>query len=776
MRKISVLLSFLIVFLLIPVDKCSASYTNQIGKYSTYNNALKVKQRLEKEGYEVYITKKSPFYAGVGRYENREDAEVMQKELQQKNYTAFVQNFEKYHFADILPKTSVPVLADNLKYQSFNNYPLIDDSVLTGTFSSQSLFFYLNENWEPNNNSYVDINFSHSDVSTTYNSTLTVLLNNHPIKSIKLTNEEKDNRNLRINFPKQYINSGYNTVTFRLYKRMSDLPCEDIFNPANWFKIQKNSFFHVEYEEKIDNLNLNQYPYPYFKEGRKDPIDTVLVLPEKYNSKHLTAAANLALGFGREEQFKNIKIRTQKGLENDYDLKNANPIIIGEDKEFLNLPEMLKRERGNNDILQEVISPWNENKKVLRLNASNESLAFISKVLFNKELVKQMNWSEQILEKENLIFPSNEIAKENVTLEKLGYEDVVLSGVYKQKTAFNYELPEGWQLQKGAKINLNYRFSEALEFKESAITVNVNGIPIGSKKLLKENANGDQVSFMIPDELYNTESFNVEVVFYFDLRDIDCTKRYDDQAWAVINKDSSFYFPHKNEKGQLETYPSFLFSGGELDDFAIVLADNANLKDVETALNIFSYLGHQTQDIGEVKLIYSSELDNKYKDYNLILLGLPTENKKIAEIMPDLWVKYSKEENRFVPNEDFGFLPKLSSKSGIVELIPSPWNKEKKVIVATAENRNLLVNTSMMLNNLELTSKMRGVVSFFNDSGEMFNYEKSGNEEKIVKDNANVLKKFHEKIGLRNLIVYSCLLIFVLVVLIITIRTYKNKK
>jgi len=780
MKKVLYLTFFLILFLGILPQTTWAEYTNQVGKFNYYDNAVKLKNNLEKKGYSVFLYGGPPYYVTVGQYAAFYDAVEARKKLIKDNISSYVRNIKVYSTKYVISKPQSAVKKPISELKALNTYPLLKDNHFVGAFNNQTFFFYLNDNWNAAANNYLDLTFSHSQVAQNYRSTLTVLLNENPIFSIDLNNTNRTNRNIRVNLPAYLINPGYNNVSLKIYKRMTDKPCEDLFNPANWFSLSRNTFFHLEYLEKKDDFDLSQYPYPYFKTGRENPVDSLLVLPATFSKDHLTAAANLALSFGKNEPFKNVNIKLQKGYpENENILRDNNLIFIGNDLDFPALSQSLKNDYLDGPFIEEFVSPWNPNKKVLRLCAAGDELSFLSKTLFYEKLTKQMKRKQQILKKEGVVFPDFDTNGETITLEQLGYKDIVLKGVYQQYATFNYQLPEGWKLKKGASINLNYRFSEALEFGNSTLTVFVNKIPIGSNTLLLENARGDKVSFEIPAELWDEKALSIEIAFYFDLRNIDCTKRYEEQAWAVINKESSLNLPHQKVTGYLNDYPSSFYNNGVLDNLSVVLPDQPGIEVINTALNLFAFLGHQTNSIGDVELLLCKDVQEKHKKQNMIFLGLPSSHHFIAQINSDLWVKYNFEEGHFEPNDSFYFLEEMSKEAGIVQYINSPWNKEKNILIGTAENSAHLKNTELLLTALDIFPQMKGVVSFLDDYGQVFTFTRPENKKIELNEEKNTVSikdKIINFLDKRTIVILVILITLIISILTAGLIIYKKNK
>ncbi|NPV44461.1 MAG: hypothetical protein HPY70_10890 [Firmicutes bacterium] len=748
-------------------------YTNQVGRFNYYSNAVRLKEDLEGRGFKVYMSEGPPYVVTVGRNSTYSEALRVRERLKGLNIDCFIVKIDEEGKITIIEESDIKAL---------NIFPLLNDSILQGVHGSQTLFFYVNENWEPEGSSYIDLYFSHSLVSTNHKSTLTVFINDRPVSTFELINEKAENRAVRVYVPKEVVEKGFNALTLRLYKRVSDDPCEDAYNPGNWFTLKKETMIHLEYREIMDRPILSNYPYPYFKIGREDPVDAIIVIPKNFNQRHLSAAAYLAAGFGKYEPYKNIRVKVVTEPEIKGYLNDSNLIFIGSDEEFDNIDGLPStQEEEGAGVLEEFISPWNPSKMVLRIAGKGEYIQEASKALFYPNVVNQMKRPRQVIKNLELLLEKADPFLEKVTLSDIGYDDIIVRGKHQQAAAFNYSLPTQVELKEGAGITLNLRYSQALQFIQASVTVEVNNIPLGSRRLTYEGAEGEQVFFKFPPELLREKNFGIRVLFNLDLRDTDCTRRYEEHAWAVIGRNSFLYLPHEEgDRKNLKNYHYIFSKNSRIDDTVAVIPDNPGMGDIETALNIFAYIGHYLKDLGDIELIKAGDLDEDHENKNMILIGTPRENFYIKTINQHLCIKFDENRGRFIPNNDFPFLEELGNEVGIVQLIDSPWNSEKKVMVVTGADYFALKNAEIMLTSLNIANTLSGVVCMMDNTGDIYSFESKEKAETAQKYEGGKssklfwLQKLRELLSQRNIKILAVIL--GLVITIMFILFYATKK
>jgi hypothetical protein len=748
-------------------------YTNQVGKFNYYSNAVRLKEDLEGRGFKVYMSEGPPYVVTVERSLTYSEALRVRERLKGLNIDCFIVKIDEEGKITIIEESDIKAL---------NIFPLLNDSILQGVHGSQTLFFYVNENWEPEGSSYIDLYFSHSLVSANHKSTLTVLINDRPISTLELINEKAKNRAERVYIPKEVVEKGFNALTLRLYKRISDDPCEDAYNPGNWFTLKRETMVHLEYREMLDSPNLSSYPYPYFKIGREDPVDSFIVIPKDYSQRHLIAAAYLAAGFGKYEPYKNIRVKVATEQEIKGYLNDSNLIFIGSNAEFKDIDGLpsVAEEKGAG-VLEEFVSPWNPSKRVLRIAGEGEYIQEASKALFYADVVNQMKRSRQVIKNLELLTGKIGPFLGRVTLADLGYDDIIVRGKQQQAAAFSYSLPTEVELKEGAGITLDLRYSQALDFIQASVTVEVNNIPLGSRRLTYEGAEGEEVFFKFPPELLREKNFGIRVLFNLDLRGIDCTQRYEEHAWAVIGRNSFLYLPHEEgDRKNLKNYHYIFSKNGRIEDTVAVIPDNPRLGHIETALNIFAHMGHYLKDLGDIGLVKAGDLTDDQKDKNMIFIGTPEENSYIKTINQYLPVKFDKSSGRFMPSKDFPFLEELGSEVGIVQLIDSPWSSGKKVMVVTGADYFALKNAEIMLTSLNIANTLSGVVCMMDNAGEVYSFEsveKADTIQRNKEDKSSKLfwfQRLHELLSQRNVKILAVILGLIITTMFILFYVVKK--
>lgn len=72
----------------------AGEFAVQIGAFTNYSNALALKEKVEKKGYQVLVTESSPHQVQVTGYSTRSKAEAASEELKKDGYPIFIVSYE----------------------------------------------------------------------------------------------------------------------------------------------------------------------------------------------------------------------------------------------------------------------------------------------------------------------------------------------------------------------------------------------------------------------------------------------------------------------------------------------------------------------------------------------------------------------------------------------------------------------------------------------------------------------------------------------------------
>ncbi|QEK12841.1 cellulose biosynthesis cyclic di-GMP-binding regulatory protein BcsB [Crassaminicella thermophila] len=795
MKKIIVV--WLIIFLLNPLGYFTAygyaetneRYTIQIGAFKAENNADKTYNKLIQNGYAAYKIKSNLIKVYVGNYKTREEAVNVLRDIEKIGINGIV---IRKNFDMILPNdkniSSKPIKSINEYFSKTNekNYRFFDNDVhIEGVYGSYISFFTVDKYWKIEDGNYMELILSQSDIEKCINSTLTIYINNYPIYSTRLQNKKKNREVIKVRIPIEYIREGFNEVKIRTYSRISTTPCLDEINPANWIVYHKESYIHIAFREKIDENSLKEYPYPYLKESKELPVNSLIIIPDDFKNEHLKAAMLLSTNFGQKQAFKNLDIKIEK-FSDSKDKDKNNIIFIGSSNNLPNEISLLltteeKEHIKKEALIKEVNSPYNKNfKMLLILSDDYKSIIKAVKSLTVEDMVMQMKKNTQFISKNLDIVKKNQKVSDYISLKDMGYSDVFIEGLFRQNAKFGINIPKNWIIQDDAKLYLKMRYSQILNFDKSVMTVYINNIPIGSKRLSYENANDDVFEITIPKDVKDSTYYDLKVTFYLDIEGVECDTRLDSNSWVYLSNESFLYLPHSNRKDSFfEYYSSPFIQNNKFNDLLMVLSEKPSSEEISIAGNIMAFLGHETNDLDDFEVITADEYNNTYKDKNMIVIGLPKENRLIDNMNKNMHIKFNEDYTKFLSNEKITLLEDFDSKVATIQLIKSPYNHDKKVLVITSMKNEGLGWAKKYLTDFNLIVKLKGNATIIDELGNVFckYYGKSIENQIEIKERNIEHKNIPKEIFTSKLKYFTIFLIVTLtIIIIISIFLIRRKK
>lgn len=654
------------------------------------------------------------------------------------------------------------------------------DVVFKGVFSAHSWFFSIDKWWSTD---YVEaeIDFSMNQVvQKGVESYLTLSVNDIPFSSEKIAyNPKKETQTLKVKIPKKLFKEGSNKFTVNAYARVTDLPCVDDVNSANWLDIYDSSKVTVNYKNIASDNDISNFPYPFLKVNDDKNPGTVVVVPDNYTDSDISSALmmNSYLGSIYENGDYNGRVIKYSDIK---DYKDYNIIYVGEED---SLPNELKGyfnkvDPGNfknGAVIKEAQSPYtkNENTKILLLVSNNPDMLNKSiKFMMNDSLVSQINQDQYIVddntkELDNVSEPSNKI-----TFSELGNDEILLKGPFRRTANLSYYIPKNRVLADGGKIKLNMRYSKNLDFDRSLVTVYINGVPIGSKKLTSENANGDFVELNIPSDIKKTSYLNIQVAFDLEMVGVWCEKRSEDTPWALVTGDSYLYLPNSKQLNYyFDNYPNPFINDGALNNVLIVTPDNMGSDDLTTLGNIVSYWGKDLKyNTGDLMVKRGSEVGDEKKEKNLLIYGTPDNNPFIKKINDNLWFKYKKGYKGFESNEKLYLTDPFSSQITTYQLSESPFNNQLGMLVLTSPNEKLLRESTEYLSTSDKVFKLTGDSEIIDQYGNVRSFVMSAPKEKPI------YKKINDLESNIKVLMGILILALILIIAIIIMFTYKYRK
>lgn len=669
------------------------------------------------------------------------------------------------------------IFADN---EDVKAYKFQDDVTINGVIGSTERFFNVSQNWDVKDLK-LNLVYTKSELLDVNYSTITVFINGEPVSSKRLDGDRKYQDKWQVNIPKELVKSGYNSISIKAYKTISDKICRDDSNTANWLVIHKRSDIELNYSLKSNSNEIKDYNSIFTNIGNEEYVDTTFVLPDKYNSNELSSIMNLSLNMGQKLKADNFKLDVK--LKSNLKEYNNNIIYVGgtndTSTDFLNLlSNDEKNQAKNKAVIKQVISPFNKDKRMILIISDNsKALENATKLICNNELLNELNSSSFIIDETKDVSEIKKDTKNKLTLNDLGYNDFLLKGPFSQETNFDVSIPKNKISTAGSILNLKFRYAKNLDFGRSLVTVYVNDKPISSKKLSLEKADNDNLEVNLPTDVLGKNYYKIKVVFNLELKDLMCVTRDTDNPWAYILDSSFIKFDFKdNNSLNFKSYPYPFIDNQQANDINVVVSKNLNSSDLSNIANIIGNMGRDAvYNTGNLNVLTDSEFLNTNKKGNLIVIGTPDDNSILKDINKDLYIKFDKNFSGFENNDKIKFLDdKYSKQLSTIQLINSPYSKSNSAIIVSSLDKNSLSSSVRYLSDNNLTRDLKGDAGVVNRDGGIqdINFKENNTKDEEPEDNSTKFKL--EKSSLTFILIAGFLFLTVIISAILLILKYRK--
>lgn len=619
---------------------------------------------------------------------------------------------------------------------------------------------------------------------------ITVYMNNIPVRTMKLKDKDDELiKNFKIDIQKSLINTGYNELKVKTNSRISDSPCNDDKNIANWVVIDKKSNYIIGYSKKTLYDKISDFPKPFIGKYKDESNGIGVMIPEKYTEDEIAAALTLIAHM--KEYKKAYAPKTTLFRYGEEEISNFESIIyIGN---FNFVPDQFKNSvqvnenlnRNDANIYRTVLE--NSKRPVLLILSDNgKSLINAVKALNNDDLKAQMTNRYISLQRDFNTKIKEEKIDDYIHLKELGLNGIEVKGRNQQVTSIGIKIPFNEVLADESNINLKLRYSDNIDYEKSMVSIYINGKPVGSKKLERDKRDLDEFKVYIPKELRRNYYYDIRVVFELIPNGVITCERYlASVPWAYIEEDSSFFVPKKEKSLMLLGDLPYPFSrNSDIETTTIVMPDGPTKKDIKIAGKIAELIGVGVKNNeGFIRTSMGGHFEEKYKtedltildtpqNYhsdNLIIFGTPNENSEIRVINKNLWFKYDKAYSKILSNEKIELLSQTSKNATFIELKASPYNNEKGLMTITSLNKESIIEAVSYFEDNK-RGLFTGDAAIISENGDLLNFRFQKEVEKPIIESAPLSNE-----NTRQYLIFAgAVLIFMFVGLVLYL--YKNGK
>lgn len=600
--------------------------------------------------------------------------------------------------ADVMPEHAKTTYTENIFYSQ---------TTLHGIFSSNELYFYVPEYWDTKY-VYAEIQYDVSELIQSIASSMTFSVNNVPVSSCRVAYKDGETQICYVEIPTELLEEGYNSLSISAYARLYDEEgCIDDFTTANWLSISDKSYIECGYELSDIQNEISYYPYPFMSTVDNTGKGLSIAVSDKASDGEVTAAMNIMADLSTETGDDN---EIEFCLLSDLNATNADRTVLVANYE--NLPAEYQSKVSNKEGLEE-----RAEVNLIEDNAGNPLLLITSKddgclleaayMLMDENRVSQEKSSRATVKKGSADIAihsekASQLAAGNYTLKDIVGNGLAFVGPFHQEQVIYLPFSEDYFLADAGKVTLNFRYSENLDFNRSLISIYWGDVPVASKKLQKESAGGDELTFSMPADVVGTTTSAIRIVFDLEIPDMVCTPRQDQMPWAYVTEQSVLYLPTADEIVLSFDQKSSPFrKDGEFNDTMLVISDNPTTEELNRYAQIIGMYGDGVSPYGTFYVRRAGEFSKEDADYNIIVVGTYESNQLIQSLNQSLSFTYDESGKRFQSNEQLILSDDYAGKIAIMQLLKSPFAKNRGILAVTGSDEASLQNMESFMQNHE---------------------------------------------------------------------------
>ncbi len=654
------------------------------------------------------------------------------------------------------------------------------DYISTSSFTSNhfmiGLFSQINEGFNTGEwdikDAQLTLSFSTTQLVSEVLSDITISINGVRFYSERVPVTDGTRREITVKIPVEHIVKGYNLLAIEGYIRTYDgLPCVDDVTTANWMNVFKESFIEMSYKPIQPCSNISEFYSCFTSIDALENNESAVVVATGYDTDELDAALTILAGISRQstKNYNNIDLLAADKLSNIDKKKYV--IYVGKTN---NLPSDLKDVVSASNNIKESVGgvffvPGTINTLIVT-GENSTALDRTAALLSDAITVNQLKGIIKILRENEDIYVRKEAIEQYTAITEKG---TYLDGPFRQKFDYFINFPNNRKLAYGSEVELFFRYADNLDFDRSLISIYVNNVPIGSKKLSESKTEGDAIVIDIPTDIEVTGSFTLTVAFDLEIKDLWCTLRQGETPWAYISNESTLKLNSVEVPYFLfENYPYPFIAGGEFNDVVLILPDKNTDLDLnlmgDFMLTLGQSLKYNTGNFSVVRASSPGDLEGK----NAIVVGTYLNNPFIAGLNEELFFRFYDNGEGIMSNEKLYIESTYSMSLATAQIIQSPYSKIKNAILVLASaNKKDLGNAMEYFGDTTELWKLYGD-GFIADKDDIFQYkfkEENAKEEEVA-------ETLLERTDVMNLLYVSGAIFAILLIAIIfiTIKYRRN--
>lgn len=665
----------------------------------------------------------------------------------------------------------------------FKDFSYGQNVLFSGIYKTHKFYFQIPEYWDCRY-AYAQIEVELSQLIQDVPASLTFMLNGNPAATYRMDYRSGSTQVFYVPLSMEYLKEGYNTLDITGYVRLyDDDGCVDDLSGANWISLRGSSFVQVGYELKEFSGKISAYPYPFMSSLDETGSGTAILVSDQCDTSELTAALLLRADLGsetaREDGIALARLSDSAGTE-------QHRIIVSLRS---NLSERYRAAAdaaaGSQSLETTAMVHYLQEDGVdtlLITSDSGEALEEAAMMLMDESRVSQEKTGTAFVREHAAdairAQTGGTLEAGRMTLDSLTDSGMYFVGPFHQQGDIYLPFSGGYVLAESGMIDLKFRYSENLDFERSVVTVFWGDVPVSSKRLSRENAGGDTLSFTMPSDVVGTYAGKITIAFDLELPDLFCTPRMDEMPWAYVTGDSTFYLPvGAGGSYTLSQRPYPFEVSSRFNELDVVIPENISAAELNTLGRVIALYGEQPSPYGSLSVSYADAMTaQENKTGNLIVIGTHSDNSLIRALNEHLSFRYSDTGSNFLSNDAMVLSDQYARDVATLQMFPSPYADGRAVLVAGTLDDAGMQNLGSFLRSAENVWKLGKDTALVDSNLELRTFELA---EKKSAVSTPILKRMldtNRETTIFTLAATGMMVLLLLAGILILIRIYWRQK
>jgi len=442
------------------------------------------------------------------------------------------------------------------------------DSSAFGAAAQLDFFFSGSGDYEIGTDSRVVVDLTHSNLLDPEQSAVAIAFNDRPLLAVQLDETNITGGTYEVPIPADLIEKDFNRLTFTFNMTTGQF-CESSAGAALFSTVLGSTYFEMDFLNdppipRLEDPNLSQYPYPFFRAGYPIVAPVIIGIPDNATGGDLTSAYQLATGLAARVFFELdlVRIRRVNDITSE-ELRRHQVILLGTpQRNPLTLQALRDTEatynqatnsftRGGVQLNEDsgylalVPSPWNDLYQVLIVTGETEAAVRRGVDALTLEEPSALLAGPEAVLVEPVIPPVTPAFQQTFTFLDAGTSESTVRG-QSGNVSVAFSAPAAAPDSTG-QLDLVLSYPEGLDPRRSNILVELNGQTIATVLIREEESHRVSYRVDLPwDALRigpNAITLRANLYFEESLVLAPCESPAPERLWLTIHDDSAIQLP-----------------------------------------------------------------------------------------------------------------------------------------------------------------------------------------------------------------------------------------